>query len=185
MSALAPLLPTLTVVLGLAATGMAAWAVRSGKTKPLAVAGGLAALAVLCGVGWATAETEADRVKQRLRGLRDAVVADDPDRVVAHFTPDATPGELAIRGGMALFGAEDDLELSDWDVTLSDDDTRAVVRVRAYGTFTYKAAGSQRFPTFWELTLTRTGEGPDAWRIEKVQRLDPIRGEPIGLLSAR
>jgi hypothetical protein len=71
---------------------------------------------------------------------------------------------------------EDDLQLSDFRTTMSNEDTRAVVHFRAKGTISAMSYGILKTyqPARFLITWMKEGEG---WKITDLKRLNPLKDE--------
>ena len=124
--------------------------------------------------------TPAEEVEADVLALRDAVVAGDVERTLSFFSATALPERTAVAAALALADVQDDLRITDLDVSTFGVDTQAVSHFRANGTVSSRAFGDHRVATRWEVSWRK--EAGD-WKLYKIERLNPITGEPIGLLS--
>jgi hypothetical protein len=129
--------------------------------------------------------TPAEQVELRIEGLRSAVVRDDIEATLAYFSKSAVAERLAIASGMALVRVEPDVDVTDLTVEVTANDTVAVSHFRANGTFVGRGPflnGDHHIPTRWRASWRKeAGE----WKIFAVERLDPIKGERINILSGQ
>jgi hypothetical protein len=127
--------------------------------------------------------TPAEVVERQIELLRDAVVSDDVEATLSFFSKSARFERGAIAAGMALVRIEPNVDITDLDVDVRANDTVAVSHFRANGTFVGRgplAGGEQHIPTRWRVSWRKeAGE----WKIFSVERLNPITGEKINILS--
>ena len=85
--------------------------------------------------------------------------------------------------GFATVTRVENLRISDMDVTLLADGSRAKSRFRANGTVEVTGFGNVGHkPSQWMLTWQQEG---GLWKVVDVERLDTITGEPLNRLDAR
>lgn len=129
--------------------------------------------------------TPAEEVELRIEALRSAVVRDDIEGTLDFFSRSAALERAAIASGMALVRVEPDVDVTDLTVDVTANDTVAVSQFRANGTFVGRGpfvSGDHHMPTRWRASWRKeAGE----WKIFAVERLDPITGDRINLLSGR
>lgn len=129
--------------------------------------------------------TPAEEVELRIEAMRDAVIRDDVDATLEFFSKSAVLERAAIASGMALVRVEPDVDVTDLDVEVRANNTVAVSHFRANGTFVGRGpfvTGDHHIPTRWRASWRKeAGE----WKIFAVERLDPIKGDRINILSGR
>jgi len=129
--------------------------------------------------------TPAEQVEQRIEALRSAVVRDDVEATLGFFSKSAALERAAIASGMTLVRVEPDVDVTDLDIEVTANDTVAVSHFRANGTFVGRGpflSGDHHIPTRWRASWRKeAGE----WKIFAVERLDPIKGDRINILSGR
>ena len=126
--------------------------------------------------------TSRERVKDRLHAVADAARNNDVDRLLTFIASNSEDVQKTAHEGMDRVRIGDDLTVSDVDVQMHDQDTRAVTRFLAKATVHVDSMGSARHPTRWELTWR---ESSGEWKIVEVKRLSFINGEEIGIYSTR
>lgn len=127
--------------------------------------------------------TPGEEVEALVHELRDAVVSRDIDRTLSYFSEQIVAERLAIGTGMGLGYVKPDVSITDLSVSVSQNST-AESHFRANGTFvldTPVASGERHIATRWNLLWRR--EAGD-WKIYAIDRLNPITGEVIPMLSA-
>lgn len=144
------------------------------------VALGLACLAIYGFERWYV--TEPEKVEQRVYDLAAAVEEDDVDGVLQFIAEDQSALRNKVRVGMSQFRVDGGLRVTDVDAHFNDERTAIISRLRANGTVASKlnSAASRHVATMWEFTWKKEG---DQWRIVKIQRLDPLKEEPIDMFS--
>ncbi|QDT38281.1 hypothetical protein [Stratiformator vulcanicus] len=125
--------------------------------------------------------TEAEIVADRVMELKDAVENDDVDRVLSFLGENLEAERLQIYAAMGAFRLVPPIRLTDVDVEMKLNDSYALSFFRANGTVRAKQGGFEsRIATRWKLSWRKVaGE----WKVNEVQRLDPMNGEPINILS--
>jgi hypothetical protein len=124
--------------------------------------------------------TPAEEVEQHVRELRDSVVAGDVERTLSFFAASAEAERGAVQAGMKLVDVKDDLRITDLSVKTVGEDTQAVTHFRANGTVVPENYGDQHVATRWEISWRKeAGE----WKLYKIVRLNPVTGDPMGLMS--
>lgn len=127
--------------------------------------------------------TPGEEIERLVYDLRDAVVAGDIEATLAFFSPQAVAERTAIRTGMSLGKVKPDVDVSDLQVKVTADST-ATSHFRANGTFAYQTpvlSGERRISTRWRLSWRREA---GQWKVYGIDRLNPITGEVISILSS-
>jgi hypothetical protein len=129
--------------------------------------------------------TPGEEVELQIAALREAVVADDLERTLSFFSKSAVLERTLVTSGMSIVRVNPDVHVTDVSVQTMAENTQAVSHLRANGTFVGRGAasigGERHFPTRWRVSWRKeAGE----WKIYGLERLDPITGERIGILSA-
>ena len=127
--------------------------------------------------------TPAEEVELRIEAMRAAVIRDDVGGTLEFISKSAALERAAVASGMALVRIEPDVDVTDLDVKVTANDTVAVSHFRANGTFVGRgpfAGGTHHIPTRWRISWRKEG---GEWKIYAVERLDPITGEKINILS--
>jgi len=156
---------------------------RTGRMLFLALAAGsLLLIPVVFAVERALV-TPAEEVEIQIIAVRDAVIRDDIPATLDFFTPTAVREKALVAAAMAAGHVQPDVRITDTDIEVKANDTVALSHFRANGTFTGSGlviAGDHRFATRWRVSWRKeAGE----WKITALERLNPITGEPIGLMS--
>lgn len=162
-------------ILSLVACGMfAAW---FSQKRVIWLAGGLAAL-IGCGAVYSIEQsiiTDGEKVEAKVRKLTSDFQKKDREAVLAIFSKQAPQWrDIAIKA-LEDVEAQNDLDVKDMSVSLSNEKSQAVSRFRANGTVTYRKGLSAYHPSRWELHWQK--EGND-WKIVDVIRLDILKDEP-------
>jgi hypothetical protein len=145
----------------------------------------LAAIAALVVAGVVTHAVEArivterERVEWAIHDLADAFRAKDADRMLEHISANALQWRHVAYGAMNLVTVEDDVTITDLSIEMRNQNSRATAWFRANGTFSVGDFRGHR-PTRWEVVWQLEG---GRWRIIGVERLDPVRGEPVGIFA--
>lgn len=124
--------------------------------------------------------TEGERLQQDTIQLCQQFRARD-DKALDHFSATAPEWKTMCAGAMATVKIKDDLRLSDFRTKVSNHNSRGTVHFRAHATIsTMEYTGYHLF----RCILTYQKEGGE-WKIVDVERLDPIRGERMGVMDRR
>lgn len=98
-----------------------------------------------------------------------------------HFSNTVPQFKRLCKEAMDIVEIRDDLHLTDFQTTLSDNDSKAKVHFRANGTFSVMGFTG---PHPFRCILTYQKEA-DGWKIVDVQRLDPIKGDKMAVMETR
>lgn len=168
--------PMLIAALG----AMIFFAVWNGNRKNLFLI--LAIICLLLTPGFYVVEraivTQGEKLRADIAQLCDQFRNRQPE-TLNHFSNSVPQFKDMCKAAMDLVEVGDDLRLTDFQTTFSDNDTKAKVHFRANGTFS--AMGFKGHHPF-RCILTYQKEG-DTWKIVDVARLDPIKGNKIGVLD--
>jgi hypothetical protein len=136
--------------------------------------------AILCGVIYMAERsivTEGERLQERVVQLCDEFRNKHLEKTM-DFISDAHPElKTLFAAAMAMVTIGPDLRLSDFETTLTNENSRGRVHFRANATITVEGAGNVgRQPARIVLTFQREkGE----WKIIGVERLNPITGKSM------
>lgn len=170
--------PPVMVLVVLAVVFGLAWnATRRGRYILLAL--GLVVLAFGVLVVEELVVTQAEEVEARVLALADDVVRGDVEKVLGYFSDEAQSVKSAIGSRLEDVQVEEDLRITDLQVTMDSAGTQAESHFRANGRVSYRSWTSNT-STRWNLTWQKEGT---SWKILKVERLDPIEGEVINTWS--
>jgi hypothetical protein len=157
---------------------------RNGRVLFLGIA---AACVVLIGVAFlveGAVVTPAEEVEAEVYAVRDAVVGDDIEGTLAFLSGTAIRERALIAAAMAVGRVQPGARITDMTVNVTAGDTLAVSHFRANGVFTGDGpviGGDHRFATRWRISWRKeAGE----WKIFALDRLNPINGDTISLMSA-
>ncbi len=174
--------PQLAVCAVLAGLFAARW-MKTGERRS---AWALAATVVAGVAFWGYAhivESPGEAVGRQVRAWRDACASDDVVATLGFVSPQSVELRAAISAGMALINVHDDVRITDLQVELSSDQRQAQSHFRANGMFTFIADLTEhRIATRWIAVWDLTDTG---WQVIELQRLNPISGEPMGILDRR
>lgn len=100
---------------------------------------------------------------------------------VDYFSPTSPLLKAAVIAAMALVTVEDQPRLTDFDIEITNNGTRATSHFRANATVSVKEFGNVGHqPSRFVLTWSRE---QNEWRIIKVRRLHPYRDDEMELLE--
>lgn len=139
-------------------------------------------IAVICG-GIVLLErsivTESEIVPQRLHALAAAFQARNLDEALSFFSENATRERARLRAAM-MYPIEfhGDLSITDTQVELTAQNSRATSHFRASGNVELQDFGPQWHTSRWLFNWQKEG---GQWRIIHIQQLEPITGAPVDL----
>ena len=124
--------------------------------------------------------TDTERIEADIDGWTAAFQREDVDGTLSYISPQAAAIRTIVLAAMELVDVHDDLRITDMQITVTNESTRAVSRFRANATVDVKGYGNQgRRPSYWEVTWQKqAGE----WKVIRVVRLNVMTGEQIGIL---
>ncbi len=126
--------------------------------------------------------TDEELVEAQVYELTDAFYQLDIDGALELFSQGAKNERALVQQMGSFIEQFNSLRITDTDVELLANDSRAKTHFRANGELTAHAGGKHRFSSRWELIWQKEG---GEWKVIKVQRLHPITGEHISSLSAQ
>ena len=163
--------------------GIAAVCLLLGLRQKLQIASVCLFLAALLYVVEGAIVTPAEMLDEPLEALRQGFVADSEDQVLAQISPAAPELRELAKQGLQRVRVSPLLHIQDVRVTPSADGRAAEVLFRANGPLTDRQSNMLRqAATRWK-TEWRQEDGN--WKLFRVQRLHPITGEEVGVLSAQ
>ncbi|MBI1346613.1 hypothetical protein GC163_10025 [bacterium] len=168
------------VLLGVGAMLFLAWWLSSKRVLHL----GLAIAALLLAGGVYVLEqaivTPAEVVEGLVVQLCDEFQRKDP-LTLTHFSAQAPELTAMCLAAMSLVEVDNDLRLTDFQSTVTNDGSRVVCHFRANATISVAGYGKVgRQPARFELTWIKEG---DTWKITKIRRLHPLKDEELGVLD--
>lgn len=125
--------------------------------------------------------TETERVEAAVLELADAVERDNVDDALGKISANATAERALVTTGLRLIDVDGNLRISDMQVNLLGENSRAQTHFRANGNIRYEGQ-SQHTPTRWLLTWQR--EAGD-WKVIRIERLSPTGGSPLDPMAQR
>lgn len=154
---------------------------------------GLLVMVLLAGATYwteAVIVTETERVEQAVYGLvatfqeesqlygaTSLPSADTPLRTLEFISTNAADIQNMARGAMLMVSVGDDMRLTDLQIDMRSNNSRAITHFRVNATVDISAFGiSQRQPSRWEVTWQREG---GEWKVIRVDRLNVVTGERI------
>lgn len=168
------------VLAGLAA--LICFAIWNNDRRNLYLILGLAFLA-MTGVIYAAERailTDGEKVQQQVAVLCDQFRRKD-EAALDHFSPTVPELRTLCQTAMGMVDVGNDLRLTDFATTITNQNSRATVHFRANATIS--AGGFSGHHPFRCLLTFQKEAG--AWKIVDVQRLDPIKGDKIGPMDHR
>ena len=126
--------------------------------------------------------TVPEQLELRLDGIRLAFVHDDLAEIRSYLSPEHPDLARLAEDGLKLVQVSAGLHLKEVQVQLEGGKQRATVHLRANGNVTLRDSGQPMYiATRWKTTWERDG---GTWLLRDVQRLDPVSGQSVGVLSA-
>lgn len=124
--------------------------------------------------------TDAERIEADIVDWTTAFQREDVDGTLSYISPQAPAVRTVALAAMELVDVHDDLRITDVQVAVMNEGTRATSRFRANATVDIKGYGNQgRRPSYWEVTWQKQAE---QWKVIRVVRLNVVTGEPVGIL---
>ncbi len=121
--------------------------------------------------------TESERVEMVLEELWSAVKSDDDEAVLNRISARAPDLRASVAHAIQRYQVSDEVRLTQVQVELTSQNSRALTRFRANGPISQAGSGTTwRGVTRWEFTWQREA---DEWRIIRITRLDPLTGEEL------
>jgi hypothetical protein len=150
----------------------------------LAGAGALVLLAAGIWVIERAIVTERERVRENVFAVTSSFQRRDLDGTLDYISQQAPDLRRLVVYGYNVAQVEDDMRVTDVQVEMTAQETRATTRFRVNATVTGHPEGGMNFshrqPTRWEAKWQQeAGE----WRMFDIQQLDPITGERINQFS--
>jgi ketosteroid isomerase-like protein len=170
------------VILGLVAIGcLGVW---SSQKRGVWLIGAVGAVAAALGVYFVDRSivTEGERVAQEIHALADAFTRKDRDRTLAFFSPQAVEWREQCRTALDLVSFPDGIDIKDVQVTMSNENSRAISHFRANGTVSVRGVATAHVASRWQVTWQKEA---GQWKIVEVQRLNPYKDEPMTLFEPR
>ncbi len=126
--------------------------------------------------------TPAEVVEQHVRHLCDEFRRKQPT-ALDYFSPTAPGLRAMAEGAMAMVTIGDDLSVTDFKTTITNEGSRAQCHFRANATISLTAAGNVgRQPARFLLTWAKEG---DDWKVIAVKRLNPVNGSDMGMMDSK
>ena len=151
------------------------------KGRSIAVVFALVAAAVYCLDS--AIVTPAEQIEGGLHAMLQGFIAEDLNAIDARIADDAPGLKNQARQGLELVSLDKSFHMQDIVVKVSDDGKTAEAELRANGTLIVRQASTPyHAATRWQTQWTQHRDG---WKLSKVQRLNPITGEEIGVLEAQ
>jgi hypothetical protein len=126
--------------------------------------------------------TPREQIEQHILDMARAFQDRDEQKVLDFVSVQAGEVRSQVRLGFATVEEVENLRITDTSVTMLAPGSRAKLHFRANGTIRLRVFGDiGHHPTRWLMTWQQEG---GQWKAIDIQRLNPITGEPIGLLDA-
>jgi len=144
----------------------------------------LVGLGVLLAVGTYLAEqsivTPAEEVELRVHEAIDHCIEGDVNSVLGMISEGQPGMRVLAMAGLSMADIHDDMRITDLNVRMTAQNSRAISHFRANGTISAGGVSmTGHATTRWEVTWQQeNGE----WKIVDITRLHPINGEPMEVL---
>lgn len=168
-------------ILGLAGTGLVLLIVGSGRTKAASL------LCILLAVALYFVEamivTTGEQLEANLNEMLDGFKNRDIALIGSHLSADAQGLKETADEGLQLVDVSSSFHIKDVEAKLNDDGKSAWVELRGNGLLTVKSSNTPyhtatRWKTLWKQ------QADDTWKLVEVHRLNPVKGDEIGILAA-
>lgn len=171
--------PPIFLLLCAAVLALARFAQRK-ERKYLLLAGGLIFSTGLALLLDEYVVTPREQVELQARELVSAFQRREASETLAFFSRQVRPAVVPAQARVAMFMVQfpHGIEVKDFSVKLTREETQAVSRFRANSFVSYMGGEANYFPTRWQFTW-QLEQG--AWKIVRVQRLDPTSDSEISL----
>ena len=124
--------------------------------------------------------TEGERLQQRVRLLCEDFRKKDA-RTLNYFSKSRPDLMVLVQTAMAMVTIQSDFRLSDFQTTLTNENSRATVHFRANATIGVQGIGDVGYQPA-RLILAFQKEGGE-WKIVDIERLNPINGKKMSPLD--
>ncbi|MEZ6066230.1 MAG: hypothetical protein R3B90_11100 [Planctomycetaceae bacterium] len=152
------------------------------QSTRLAIAAGLTGLIGIAAFGVDHfVVTPAERVANNVIDVVRAFEAGDADRMLGHFSPRRHCERTLATVAIDIVTVHQPLSIKDVQVEMSHADSIATSTFRVNGVVHLKGRELPHQPTMWRVTWRLEG---GEYKIERLQELDPMRGEPINRLGS-
>ena len=126
--------------------------------------------------------TEREQIEIQLLEFTTAFQQGNVSQTLDFIAADATLLRATAIAATTAVTVEDDLRITDVQVQLEDENTRAISHFRANATISLPMQGNLGYRTSrWELEWRKTDAD---WKAVSVRRLHPITGKDLGILEA-
>ena len=172
--------PPILILAAVAVLLLFAW--TSNRRTPF-LAGGIGLLLLCAGIFVIEQQivTESERVAQNAHDLVWAFKRQESDKTLSYISPQAEDIRTLVLSQIRNVKLGDDLRVTDVSVEMvGKQQQRAVSKFRASATIAMSVGQMHSGPTRWALTWQREG---NAWRVIKVDRLDPMTGKSLNNLT--
>jgi hypothetical protein len=128
--------------------------------------------------------TDSEKVEAELTDLIDTFIAEsqaisklDQAQVIQcerFFSEQNTIDKARVRAALVVVRVENDTRITDVQIRLTNENTRATTHFRANGTVATSTAGGGHFASRWKMTWQKEG---GEWKITRTRMLNPMSGE--------
>ena len=126
-------------------------------------------------------ESDSERVTARVTDMVRAFEHQDEQAMLDAFSPRALCERALAAFAVQNITVEQPLSLKDIRVQLQNENSVAIATFRVNGTLQFRGQTTGHQASQWQ-TVWRKEAGE--WKIERLQELDPIRGDPINRLGS-
>lgn len=128
--------------------------------------------------------TDSEKVEVELTDLIDTFIAEsqaikkfDQAQIIQcerFFSEQNTADKARVRAALVIARVDNDTRITDVQVRLTNENTRAITHFRANGTVSTSTTGGSHFASRWEMTWQKEG---GEWKITRTRMLNPMNGE--------
>ncbi len=168
--------PTIIVLAAISAVGVAVWMQNQRRDLLL----GIAICILLTPLVWWAEQvivTPRERVEQDILGITSAFQQKDQDRTLSYISARSDLLRATVAGAMNVVDVGSDMHVSDIEVTLTNENSRAVSRFRVNASINSAlVGGSQHYPSRWEAYWQQEG---GQWKMVDIVELDVVTGKEL------
>jgi hypothetical protein len=124
--------------------------------------------------------TDREQVAENIIGIVRSFEAGDADATLNYFSPRARCERLVASFALGVVTVEHPLSVKDVQVALQNEDSIANSTVRVNGTVAIRGRSVGHQASMWRITWRKEA---DAWKIIRLQELDPLHEDPIDRLA--
>lgn len=168
--------PTIIVLAVISAVGISVWMQNQRRDLLL----GIAVCIVLMPLVWWVEQliiTPRERVEQDILGITRAFQQKEQEQTLGYISARSDLLRATVAGAMNVVNVGSDMHVSDIEVMLTNENSRAVSRVRVNATINSSlTGGGQHYPSRWEAYWQQEG---GQWKMVDIVELDVVTGKEL------